>query len=103
MLEQQEKKLRREKRFTSVLWIYLVLLTTILMTGSGLGMQHRIEGTWIAVSGVYWLIFGAVFLISYWINKSRFEVIKEIKGVELRLAALEERLEGRGDAAGRSE
>ena len=34
------------------------------------------------------------------INKSRFEVIKEIKGVELRLAALEERLAGRGDVAG---
>jgi membrane protein YdbS with pleckstrin-like domain len=99
MLADQEKSLRREKRFTVVMWIYIVLLTTCLMTGSGLLMFHKIEGTWIAVSAVFWYIFGAVFFI-HLINKSRFEVIKEIKGVELRLAALEERLAGHGDSAG---
>jgi hypothetical protein len=56
----------------------------------------------IAVTAVFWFLFGAVFLISHLINKSRFEVIKEIKGVELRLAALEERIAGRGDATGSS-
>jgi hypothetical protein len=95
MLANQEKQLRREKWFTTVLWLYIVLLTTALMTGSGVLMFHKIEGTWIAVSAVMWLIFGAVFFFIHLINKSRFEVIKEIKGVELRLAALEERLAGR--------
>lgn len=99
MLANQEKMLNREKRFTTVLWIYIVLLTTCLMTGSGLLMIHKIEGTWIAVTAVFWFIFGAVFLFIHLINRSRFEVIKEIKGVELRLAALEERLAGRGDVA----
>jgi len=60
-------------------------------------MFHKIEGTWIAVNAVMWLIFGSVFFFIHLINKSRFEVIKEIKGVELRLAALEEQLAGRGD------
>ena len=69
----------------------------VLMTGSGLLMIHKIEGTWMAVSSVVWFLFGAVFLFIHLINQSRFEVIKEIKGVELRLAALEERLSGRGD------
>jgi len=49
------------------------------------------------VNAVMWLIFGSVFFFIHLINKSRFEVIKEIKGVELRLAALEEQLAGRGD------
>jgi hypothetical protein len=97
MLANQEKKLRREKRYTLVIWIYIISLTTALMTGSGLLMFHKIEGTWIAVSAVFWLLFGAVFFFIHQINKSRFEVIKEIKGVELRLAALEERLVGRDD------
>ena len=96
MLENQEKSLRRERRFTTALWIYVVLLTTALLTGSGLLMYHKIEGTYIAVTAVFWFLFGAVFLMNHLINRSRFEVIKEIKGVELRLAALEERLAERG-------
>ena len=97
MLADQEKALQREKRFTTVLWLYIVLLTTVLMTGSGLLMIHKIEGTWMAVNAVFWFLFGVVFFFIHMINKSRFEVIKEIKGVELRLAALEERLVGRDD------
>jgi RNA polymerase sigma factor (sigma-70 family) len=96
MIANQEKSLQREKRYTTAIWIYVVLLTTSFMAGSGLLMFHKIEGTWIAVSAVFWLLFGAVFFFIHQINKSRFEVIKEIKGVELRLAALEERLAGRG-------
>ena len=103
MLANQEKRLRREKRFTTVMWIYIVLLTTVLLTGSGLLMIHKIEGTWLAVTAVFWFLFGAVFLFIHQINQRSFEVIKEIKGVELRLAALEERLARRGDAAGTSD
>jgi hypothetical protein len=100
MLAKQEKSLQREKWFTTGLWIYIVLLTTCLMTGSGLLMFHKIEGTFIAVTAVFWLLFGGIFLFIHLINKSRFEVIKEIKGVELRLAALEDRLAGRSGEAG---
>jgi hypothetical protein len=102
MLANQEKRLQREKRFTAVMWIYIVLLTTVLLTGSGLLMIHKIEGTWMAVTAVFWFIFGAVFFFIHLINQRSFEVVKEIKGVELRLAALEERLAGRGDITGTS-
>src|SRR3954451_17015679 len=98
MLANQQIRLRRERWMTTVLWIYLVIISTVMMTGSGMLMIHKIEGTWMAVNAVSWLLIGSVYLISHLINKSRFEVIKEIKGVELRLAALEERLTGRGDA-----
>jgi len=101
MLANQEKRLRLEKRFTTVMWIYIVLLTTVLLTGSGLLMIHKIEGTWMAVTAVFWFLFGAVFLFIHLINQRSFEVIKEVKGVELRLAALEERLAGQGDAPGK--
>jgi hypothetical protein len=97
MLVDQEKRLRREKRFMTVMWIYITILSTVLLTGSGLLMIHKIEGTWIAVTAVFWFLFGAEFLLSHILNQRSFEVIKEIKGVELRLAALEERLAGRPD------
>lgn len=97
MLEAHAKRLRREKWLTGVMWIYIVLLTTVLMTGSGLWMFHKIEGTFMAVTAVFWFLFGAVFFFVHMINKSTFEVVKEVKGVELRLAALEERLAARGD------
>jgi hypothetical protein len=100
MLEDHEKRLRREKRWTTVMWIYIVALSTILLTGSGLLMIHKIEGTWMAVSAVFWFLLGAVFLLSHLINQRNFELVKEIKGVELRLASLEERLAARGDITG---
>ena len=99
MRANQEKRLQREKRFTAVMWIYIVLLATVLLTGSGLLMIHKIEGTWIAVTAVFWFLFGAVFLLSHLINQRNFELIKEIKGVELRLASIEESLASRGDIA----
>src|SRR5262245_62117548 len=61
MLADQEKALRRERRWTSVLWIYIVALSTILLTGSGVLMIHKIEGTWMAVNAVFWYLFGIVF------------------------------------------
>jgi hypothetical protein len=100
MLANHEKRLIRERRYTTVLWIYIVVLSTILLTGSGVLMIHKVEGTWLAVTGVFWFLFGAVFFFIHMINKSCFEVIKEIKGVELRIAALEERLAHEGGAAG---
>ncbi|WP_165226815.1 hypothetical protein [Aquisphaera insulae] len=100
MLATQEKALLRERRMTRAIWIYIVLLTTVLLTGSGLLMFHKVEGTYVAVTAVFWFLFGAVFLFLHQINQSRFEVIKEIKGVELRLAALEETLAGRGEGRG---
>ena len=60
MLATQEKKLQRARRFTTVMWIYIVALTTILLTGSGLLMIHKIEGTWMAVSAVFWFLFRAL-------------------------------------------
>lgn len=96
MIENQERKLRRERRYTGALWIYVVLLATALLTGSGVLLIHRVEGTWLAVTALFWFAFGAVFLFGHQLNQRSFEVIKEIKGVELRLAALEERLAGRG-------
>jgi undecaprenyl pyrophosphate phosphatase UppP len=100
MLAEYEKKLTRERRFTSVMWLYVVVLTTTMLTGAGLLAVHKIEGTFMAVTAVFWFLFGALFLIIHIINRSRFEVIKEIKGIELRLAALEDRLADRSDDAG---
>ena len=74
-----------------------------MLTGSGLLMIHKIEGTWMAVTAVFWFLFGAVFLLSHLINQRNFELVKEIKGVELRLASLEERLAARGDITGTPE
>ena len=50
-------------------------------------MIHKIEGTWMAVTAVFWFLFGTVFLLSHLINQRNFELVKEIKGIELRLAS----------------
>src|SRR6516165_8509958 len=73
MLADQEKRLRRVKWFTTVMWLYVVLISTVLLTGSGLLMIHKVEGTWMAVTAVFWFLVGAVFLAGHQINQRTFE------------------------------
>ena len=80
--------------------MYIVAVKTISLTGSGLLIIHKIEGTYIEVSADFWFLFGAVFLISHPINLRNFELVKEIRGVELRLASIEARLAARGEISG---
>jgi hypothetical protein len=47
---------------TTVLRIYIVLLATAMLTGSGFLGIHKIEGTWVAVTSLFWYVFGAMFL-----------------------------------------
>jgi len=42
------------------------------------------------------LLYGGIELVKHFINRSRVEVLKELKGLELHLLALEERLRDGG-------
>jgi hypothetical protein len=74
------------------MWIYLVLVATGFMVIGGLRPNTPL-GTYFTAQAGVWLLIGAVFLLSHLINKARFELLKELKGIELRLLTLEERLD----------
>lgn len=94
MLEKLERRLRIEKWGVTALWIYAVLLMTAMLMGVGF-WGHAPEVSMLAGAFVI-LIYGGIELVKHFINRSRVEVLKELKGLELHLLALEERLRDAG-------
>ena len=94
MIEKLERRLRMEKWGVTALWIYAVLLMTAMLLGVGF-WGHAPEVSMLAGAFVI-LIYGGIELVKHFINRSRVEVLKELKGLELHLLALEERLRDAG-------
>jgi hypothetical protein len=94
MIEKLERRLRMEKWGVTALWIYAVLLMTAMLLGVGF-WGHAPEVSMLAGAFVI-LLYGGIELVKHFINRSRVEVLKELKGLELHLLALEERLRDGG-------
>lgn len=95
MLERNEQVLRRQKWYVRVLWLFLVATVTALLVAGGFRSTSPL-GTFSAILACVWLLFGAVELLKYFINRSRVELLKEIKRVEMNVLELRELLHGRG-------
>lgn len=91
MLERRERNLKREKWLVGAIWLMVVLLSTAFMTVAGF-LSDTSKASWFGITAVFWLLFGTVFLLKYFLNDARIELLKELKAIELRLAAMEERL-----------
>lgn len=96
MLDDNERGLRRERRWTTVLWLYAVALMTVFLLVSGL-YHPTPERSWMAsLTGMGVVLFyGGLELLKHFINRSRVEVLKEMKQLELRVLELDERLRTR--------
>jgi hypothetical protein len=91
MLSYNEKWLRREKWYSGALWVFLLLMSMSFLYMGSLRIDSP-KGAYFGALACFWMLIGAVELLKHFINRSRVEVLKEIKGVELRLLAIEERL-----------
>ena len=81
-LEQNERGLRRERRYVVVIWLFLVALCTTFMVIGGTHPTTTL-GVWFGVNACFWMLIGAVELLKHFINRSRVELLKEVKGLEL--------------------
>ena len=97
-LEQNERGLRRERRYVIVLWLYLVALCTGFMIIGGMHATTTL-GVWFGVLACFWFLFGAVELLKHFINRARVDVLKEVKGLELRILELQDQLRQRDGGA----
>ena len=92
MLEQNERTLRRQKWYAGSIWIFVVLMGTCFLTLAGY-YSEKPAALWLGVTACFFLIGASVELVKYFINRSRVEVLKEVKGLELQLLELKERLQ----------
>ena len=94
MLEKNERTLRLQKWYAGSIWIFVVLMGTCFMTLAGL-YSDKPAAIWLGLSACFFLIGAAVEMVKYFINRSRVEVLKEVKGLELQLLEINERLQPR--------
>src|SRR5262245_15939895 len=82
MLEKNERALRFQKWYAGSIWVFVVLLSTCFLTVSGF-YSDRPATIWLSVASACFLIGFSVPLVGVFINSSRVEILKEVKGLEL--------------------
>jgi hypothetical protein len=89
MLAQQEKSLRWQALYASVIWVFVVLLAAaFLVLGASRGDAP--VGFYPIMTALVILIGAAVEMGKIFLNRTRLELLKEIKGLELQVRELKE-------------
>ena len=91
-----EKKLRRLKWASRVIWIFAVgFMSFVLFCVLIRGMQwlDTPEGRLCELVAFYGLLCGAVYVVKMFINRSRVEILKEVKQVQLQILGLQASLQ----------
>lgn len=100
MLERNEIRLRREKWFVTVFWFAVVTCLTAFLLWMGfanpIGMDAKILAfISMAASVVVMVLYGSIELLKHFVNRSRVEILKEVKGIEMQLLELRQELRTR--------
>jgi hypothetical protein len=89
MLALQEKKLRWQTWYASGMWVFVVLLgTAFLVLGASRGDVSI--AFWPIMTALFLLIGAAVELGKVFLTRTKVELLKEIKGLELQVRELKE-------------
>lgn len=99
MLEKQERRLRVEQTGASALWIFAVLMGTLFLLVGG----YRRDGSAVITMellGLFLLIAAAVELLKYFISRSRVELLRAIKSLEVEVLELKSQI---GRSSGKSD
>ena len=94
MIERMQKGLRREKIGMWAIWGFAVLLITATLLI--VGYRGRTPEVTMLATAFMILIYGGLEIVKHFINRSRVEILTEIKSLELHVLALEERLQEKG-------
>jgi len=91
MLADLERRLTLEKWYMTAVWIFAVLFATVCLLVIGFRGRTSPEMSILALCFVL-LISGGVEVVKHFVNRSRVELLKELKGLELQVRQLDERL-----------
>lgn len=86
-LEKNEKRFRYEKRFVTGLWIFSVALSTAFLMLGGQHVNTNV-GLYFGIWACFVLIYPSVEILKHFINRSRVEVLKEVKQLQLQVLEL---------------
>lgn len=88
MLEKNDRAFLREKWGARALWVFCVFLGTAYLWFGGAKLDTP-KAAWFGCLACFWLLIGAVELLKHFINRSRLELLKELKQVQLQVLELQ--------------
>ena len=91
MLEKNERTLQIQKWYAGSIWIFVVLLSTCFMILAGI-YNEKPYGIWLGLLGCFFASVFSIEIVKYFVNRSRVEVLKELKSLELQLMEIKEQL-----------
>src|SRR5271165_1320118 len=86
-LEKNTKGLQRERWVVTALWLFMVALSTAFLLLGGLRSGTPL-GLYFEILACFCLIYPSVELLKHFINRSRVELLKEVKQVQLQVLEL---------------
>ena len=86
LLERNEKKLRREKWVSGAVWVYVTLFAAAVIW---LSSDNPAKAAELGTFTLFFVIYGAVELLKHFINRSRVDLLKEIKQLQLQVLELQ--------------
>jgi len=92
-IARNEKRLRRTWWATLALWLYVIAFFMILTMFRGANWLSTPHGHVAELTCLFLIVFGAVEVLKYFISRSRVEILKEIKQVQLQVLDLQAKLE----------
>jgi hypothetical protein len=95
-LAKNAKALRQEKWIVSLLWFTVVGISITFFVSVGVGRLDTAKATLFGVQACWWMLFGAAELLKHFINRSRVEVLKEVKQLQLQVLELQASLQKPG-------
>jgi len=87
MLEKKEKAVRRERRVVIELWVFVTALSVVFLWMGGRQME-TVKGPYFVSLACFWFLFGMVYFVAHTINRSKLEVLKEVKQVQVQVLEL---------------
>jgi len=95
LLEKNDKDFLRERWGARAMWAFCICLGTSFIWFSSAKLDSP-KAAWFGTLACFWVIVGAVELLKHFINRSRVELLKEIKQVQLQVLELQEAMNQRG-------
>lgn len=95
MIQDKERALRRGAWAAGVGYVAALGVAIVLMVVAGLWFDGQLKAVWLGVNACFWVVIASVMALNRQLAKNRVETLKELKGIEMRVLEIQERL-GKG-------
>jgi len=101
LLEKKEREVRRERRVMIELWVFTIVVSILFlwMGAQRMGskaVDEAVLGPYFMGCAGFWFLFALVYFVAHSISRSRLELLKEVKQVQVQVLELQASLQKDG-------